>query len=305
MDFLVPAPLGKAEKKSVSDLWLHRVKYVLSACLVLAEACATSPTGRRQLMLIPDQQMNAMGIQAFRQIKGETPILGNGAINAYVDCVAQAITSLPKVQAVNSHWEVVVFDDKTVNAFALPGGKIGVYKGMFAIAQTPGQLAAVMGHEIGHVVARHGNERLSQQLAVGETLALADAWMAAGNRKNRDLAMAGLGVGAEVGILLPFSRIQESEADAIGQDLMARAGFDPRESVVLWENMMKKDGRQPPPFLSTHPSSETRITALQQELRRTEPLYEEATAAGHHPECHRPQSLSSLRSALTMERAME
>jgi predicted Zn-dependent protease len=263
---------------------------LIVACLAAAVACATSPTGRRQLTLIPDAQMDAMGAEAFQQMEGETPVEKDPAIDAYVRCVADAITALPRVQAQNRDWEVVVFDQKqTVNAFALPGGKIGVYTGMLTAARTPGQLAAVLGHEVGHVVARHGNERMSQQFAVGETLALIDAWMAAGNRDNRQAAMALLGVGAQVGVLLPFSRTHESEADAIGQELMARAGFDPRESVVLWQNMEKAGGEQPPQFLSTHPAHASRVKALRAELDSTLPLYEEARAAGRRPPCQPPR----------------
>lgn len=263
---------------------------LLVVALALTVACATSPTGRRQLMLMPDAQMNAMGNQAFREMENETPVNKDPSINSYVKCVADAITALPRVQEESPDWEVVVFDDKTVNAFALPGGKIGVYKGMLTAAQTPGQLAAVIGHEVGHVLARHGNERVSQQFAVGETLALVDAWMAASNRDNRQAAMALMGLGAQVGILLPFSRTHESEADTIGQELMATAGFDPRESVTLWENMSKLGGAQPPQFLSTHPSHVTRVADLQEGLDRIVPLYEQARAAGHRPQCEPPDA---------------
>ena len=292
------------------------VTCLLGGLLALMGACATSPTGRKQLTLVPDPQMASMGAQAFQQIERQTPIEDDDAINAYVDCVARAITTLPGVQKINSEWEVVVFDDKTVNAFALPGGKIGVYKGMLSAARTQGQLAAVIGHEVGHVLARHGNERVSQQFAVGETLALIDAWMAAGNRENRQAALALLGVGAQVGILLPFSRAHESEADAIGQDLMARAGFDPRDSVALWKNMAKMGGAQPPQFLSTHPANENRVKALQDGLGRTIPLYDAAIADGKRAHCpetaaNRRQTSPELRadrsarSAFRMAAAME
>jgi predicted Zn-dependent protease len=253
--------------------------------MALVVACATSPTGREQFMMMPESQMAAMGVQSFDEMKKQTPPDKDPAVNAYVQCVADAITQLPEVRKESTSWEVVVFDDKQVNAFALPGGKIGVYKGLLGVAKTPGQLAAVLGHEIGHVLAHHGNERISQQFAVGEALALIESWMAVKNTASRDTAMAVLGLGAQVGILLPYSRIHESEADRIGQDLMASAGFDPHESVALWQNMAKAAGGQPAEFLSTHPAHKTRIADLQAGLDGAMLIYQQAQAAGHKPEC--------------------
>jgi predicted Zn-dependent protease len=264
-----------------------RFVIVFMLALTLAAACATSPTGRKQLTLVPESQMAAMGGQAFAQLRDETPAVTDRAIDAYVQCVARAIIEVPAVQHWSTDWEVVVFDDPAVNAFALPGGKIGVYQGMLAVAETPGQLAAVLGHEVGHVLARHGNERVSQNIAVGQTLALVEAWMAAGNRGHRETAMAALGLGAQVGVLLPFSRRHESEADEIGQELMARAGFDPNEAVALWQNMARAGGGGPE-FLSTHPSHDTRIRDLRAGVERTSRYYREAQAAGRRPDCRPP-----------------
>lgn len=261
---------------------------VIGVLLTVAAACAVSPTGRKQLTLMPESQMIVMGVQSFNEIQDNTPSEKDPQVNAYVQCVADAITRLPEVRKQSADWQVVVFDDETVNAFALPGGKIGVYKGLLRVAETQAQLAAVMGHEVGHVLARHGNERVSQQFAVGQTLAILDAWMAAGNKSNRDSAMALLGLGSQVGVLLPFSRLQESEADTIGQDLMARAGFDPRESATLWQNMGKASGGQPPEFLSTHPAHKTRIKELQAGMPRALDLYHQAQSAGLRPECRPP-----------------
>ncbi len=259
-----------------------------AALALLVTACAVSPTGRKQLTLMPEQQMVTMGAQAFAEIRQDTPRESNAAIVAYVQCVADALTALPEVSGQQSDWEVAVFADDTVNAFALPGGKIGVYRGLLTAARTPDQLAAVMGHEVAHVLARHGNERVSQQYAVGETLGLIDAWMSSGNSAKRDAAMALLGVGAQVGVLLPFSRAHESEADDMGKKLMARAGFDPRESVRLWENMAKLGDSGTPGFLSTHPSHDTRIRDLQKGMDAAVALYEEARAAGRIPRCTAP-----------------
>lgn len=183
-----------------------------------------------------------------------------------------------------------MFASDTVNAFALPGGKIGVYTGLLSVAETPSQLAAVMGHEVAHVLARHGNERVSQQVAVGETMGLIEGWLSSGGGggAGQQAAMALLGVGAKVGILLPFSRAHESEADAMGKTLMARAGFDPRESVTLWQNMGRAGNGGTPEFLSTHPSHDTRIRDLQEGMDAAVALYEESRAAGRVPQCKRP-----------------
>lgn len=261
----------------------------LIAVLALLVACATSPTGRRQLMLMPEGQMSTLGAQAYADIQKETPRVQDDKVRAYVQCVADAITALPEVREQQPDWEVTVFDEDTVNAFALPGGKIGVYRGLLDVAETPDQLAAVLGHEVGHVLARHGNERVSQQFAVGETLSLIDAWMSSGNTANREMAMALLGAGAQVGVLLPFSRTHESEADAIGKELMARAGFDPRASVTLWENMAKAGGAGGPEFLSTHPAHDTRIKDLRSGMDQAVALYEQARAKGAAPGCRAPK----------------
>jgi predicted Zn-dependent protease len=208
---------------------------------LLLVACATSPLGRKQLALMPESEMRQMGLQAFASIKKETPIDHDAQANAYVDCVANAIT-----REVGGNWEVVVFRDDAANAFALPGGKIGVNTGMLKVA---------------HVLAEHSNERVSQQFAVESGLALVQAL---GNPRSAtgSTMMGLLGVGAQYGILLPYSRIQESEADLYGLDIMARAGFDPQQSIDLWVNMEKAGAQGPPEFLSTHPSHNTRIRDL-------------------------------------------
>ncbi|KAF0191131.1 MAG: peptidase [Gammaproteobacteria bacterium] len=263
-------------------------KFIYVVLFGLLAACATSPTGRRQLVLLPESQIVVMGVQSFHQLQDNTPIEKKPAVNAYVQCVADAITRLPPVQEQSTDWEVVVFDSKDVNAFALPGGKIGVYNGLLTTAQTQDQLAAVIGHEVGHVLARHGNERMSQQFAAQQGLALLDTWMTANNSGSRQTAMALLGIGAQVGVLLPFSRIQESEADKIGLHLMAMAGFDPRESVKLWQNMSNSGGGNPPEFMSTHPSHDTRIHDLEAGMASAVTRYEEARAAGRRPACKAP-----------------
>ncbi len=265
-----------------------KVKLLISIILLLASGCATSPTGRHQLTLVPEGQLNAMGAQSFAQMQEQTKQSTDPQANAYVRCVADALTDeLPDNKLV-SVWEVVVFDDPQVNAFALPGGHIGVYTGLLKVAETPDQLAAVMGHEVAHVLARHGNERVSQQMATQGALAIAGTALAKGGSENQQL-LGLLGLGAQVGVLLPFSRLQESEADRIGLEMMASAGFDPRQSVTLWENMGKASGGGgPPQFLSTHPSHSTRIKDLNSRIPKVLPLVDAARAVGKRPNCRRP-----------------
>jgi predicted Zn-dependent protease len=174
-------------------------------------------------------------------------------------------------------WEVVTFEDKAVNAFALPGGKIGVYTGLLKVAETQDQLAAVIGHEVAHVLAGHSAERVSEQMAA--QLGTSAASAATG------IDPQVFGIATDVFFLLPHSRTQESEADILGLDYMAKAGFDPRQAPVLWQNMRKAGGQKPPEMLSTHPSDETRIAILNNRLGVSMPLYEQARAAGKQPRC--------------------
>lgn len=259
---------------------------VVALLVALPWACATTPTGRRQLLLVPDSQMDALGQEAFAQIKQQENLSNDPAINRYVRCVSDALTSRVEGEV---EWQVEVFaNDEMVNAFALPGGRIGVYTGLLRAATTSDQLAAVVGHEIAHVLARHSGERVSQEIALGMGLEALGAAM--GNPQTRAAVMAALGVGAQVGVLLPYSRKHEAEADEIGQLLMADAGFDPAESVTLWENMARASGASPPEFLSTHPTSESRIKHLQDHLDEARGIYREARQAGRNPQCKRPAS---------------
>ncbi len=257
---------------------MKKLILTLSA-LALIAACATSPTGRRTIRLMPAQQMDAMGVEAYQQLKKDTPASKDAKASAYVACVSNAITS-----QIGGDWEVTLFDDDSANAFALPGGKIGVHSGLLKVAENQHQLAAVLGHEVGHVIAEHGNERASASTLANVGMVLADAVAGAYGVEQRQTALALLGIGAQVGVLLPFSRTHESEADALGLGYMAQAGFDPRQSVNLWQNMAKQGGG-PPEFLSTHPSHDTRIRDLQDGIPGVMPTYEAARKAGRTPNC--------------------
>lgn len=251
----------------------------ISALILIS--CATSPTGQKQLILFPDSEMTKMGITAYDEVKQKTPISKNQAATAYVNCVTNAI-----IREVPSKykWDITLFDDKAVNAFALPGGKIGVYTGLLNVANNQNQLAAVIGHEIAHVIADHGNARVSASFAAQSGLQLAQIMAgAASPQKNQLLGL--LGLGAQVGILMPYGRGQESEADILGLNYMARAGFNPMASILLWQNMGKASGGQPPEFLSTHPSHQTRINDLNNAMPKAQELFKNARSQGKIPQC--------------------
>jgi predicted Zn-dependent protease len=257
------------------------------AALGLA-ACTVSPTGRKQFMLFsPDAgEMSKMGAVAFDDLKKKQKVSTDPAINRYVECVSNALLKiLPGDEGVG--WEIKVFEDDTPNAFALPGKKIGVHTGILKVATTQSELATVIGHEIGHVEAHHSGERLSQQTAASGALAVGAIIAGTSDNTQKGLIMGALGAGVTYGVLMPFSRTQESEADTIGLRYMAQAGFNPDESVKLWENMAALSKDKPPEFLSTHPSDQTRMGALNRQLLAAEDIAQEANRAGLRPNCKR------------------
>ncbi len=250
-----------------------KLKLAIITIAITMVACSTSPTGRKQFILIPDSQLSQLGEQSFQQLKQDQKVSTDATTNRYVQCVARNITNV-----VGGSWEVVVFDDDSANAFALPGGKIGVHTGLLKVAENQHQLAAVIGHEVGHVLASHGGERVSQQLGTQAVLQIL------GGSISSSAAMGALGVGAQVGGLA-FSRKHESEADELGLEYMAKAGFDPAQSITLWENMGKAGGGRGPEFLSTHPSPDTRMDALRGMQPEARQVYSAARAAGKQPNC--------------------
>jgi len=256
---------------------------ILAALCVAA--CQTSGLGRSQFKMMSEAEMSQMGAAAFTEISKQTPPSRDARENAMVTCVANAVTGTLVGSNANTRWEVRVFADETPNAFALPGGKIGVNTGLLKVARTQDQLAAVIGHEVVHVVEGHANERVSAEFAKNSALQVASVVADVSNPMYGQM-IGLLGAGVQVGVMLPFGRTQEREADLLGLDLMARAGFDPHESIALWRNMSEAGGAQPPEFLSTHPSHGTRMRDLEERMPIAMPLYEEAKAQGRAPRCY-------------------
>lgn len=254
----------------------------------LLTGCATSPTGKSQLLMYDRATVDKLGVESFTKLKENEKISHDPELNRYAQCVADAIVGevAPDYGYPPEGWEVVVFESDEVNAFALPGAKIGIYTGLMELADNADQLAAVVGHEVGHVLANHSNARLSSQqlTALGLTL----AGVALAETENQKLWITGLGFGAQVLLLLPYSRSHETEADEIGQVLMAKAGFNPQAAANLWKNMSKQSDNAPPELLSTHPSHNTRIAELQAGEFGLMRVYEDAQKQGKRPDCRKP-----------------
>jgi len=252
-------------------------KATLVVLLFLSVGCATVPvTGRKSLNLLPDSELLSMSLQQYDDVLKKSKLSNDPAkvhmVNRVGERIARATEQFFKEQGMESEirnykWEfTLIEDDKVANAWCMPGGKVAVYTGILPITQNDTGLAVVMGHEISHAIAKHGNERMSQGLlaqlgAVGLSAALSTH-----PSETNQIFMAAYGLGANVGVLLPYSRIQESEADHIGLILMAKAGYDPREAVPFWKRMNEKGGSRPPEFLSTHPAPETRIKDIDAEI---------------------------------------
>jgi predicted Zn-dependent protease len=244
----------------------------------------SSYTGREQLIATGPQEEAALGLEAYKQVLTQSQVVTSGPEPARINAIAQRLEAVaPKVEAdlaaekgVKPHtdwssfdWQVNVLQSDEVNAFCLPGGKIAVYTGLLPVAQNDDALAVVMGHEISHALLRHGAERMAQQkLAQLGTIATG---IAAGNMdpQQQRMVMGALGVGTQFGVLLPFSRKDESEADEIGLMLAAAACYNPEEAIPLWQRMEQQgNGQRQPEFMSTHPNPGNRIKRLQELMPR-------------------------------------
>ena len=227
--------------------------------------CATNPvTGRSQLAFIGDDQLGQMAISAWNDVKSQTPISRDPRYTSRLESVGSKIAAA--ANRPNDQWEFVVFDTDDKNAFVMPGGKVGFYRGLMDLTENDSQMAAVLGHEVGHVTGRHAAERMSQGLLAQVAMVGGQIAIAESDIRFKQEAAAVLGLGIQFGVLMPYSRLHELEADKLGVDYMHASGYDVRQSIRLWELMARADaGRsRPPEFLSTHPSPERRIEELRQ-----------------------------------------
>jgi predicted Zn-dependent protease len=256
---------------------------ILTTVFVAFESCTKVPiTGRRQTNLLPETELMAMALTNYNQVLSESRLITTGA-NA--DQVKQAGARISKVvtEYMNSHgyakrvadynWQFNVIDDPTVNAWCMPGGKVAFYSGILPICKDENGIAVVMGHEIAHAIARHGNERMSQGLLLQLGGVALDVATSTKPNETRQLFQLAYGVGANVGVMLPFSRKHESEADKMGLIFMAMAGYNPKEAPIFWERMNQLGGSRPPEFLSTHPNPEKRIAELNKNMAEAMKYY--------------------------------
>jgi predicted Zn-dependent protease len=243
-----------------------RLGAAIAAVVAVLAGCQAAPvTGRSQLIVLPESQDAQLGLDAYQQILAESKISNDPELNRRVQEVGR------RIAAVSPHpewdWQFTVIESDEPNAFALPGGKVGVNTGLFQVAKNDDQLAAVLAHEVAHAIARHGAERMSQQVLMQAGLA--------GLGLATDQTYAALAAqAATLVVILPYSRTQEAEADHIGLFYMAEAGYDPREAIALWQNFESYGGERPPEFLSTHPAPGSRIENLQRLLPEVMPIYE-------------------------------
>ncbi|MEM7278695.1 MAG: M48 family metallopeptidase [Pseudomonadota bacterium] len=259
---------------------------VLTALSFLA-ACGTSPTGRKQILIGSKSDLALQGEIAFQKLKDTSTLTTDPVTIDFVSCVANAIVDQLEGRDAYLDWELIIIEKDVVNAFVLPGGKIAVYTGILEVTDNDDQLAAILGHEVAHVIANHPLERTSGKTVLGYGVGLGGA-VIGGTPIARRSSYTALQILSQFGLLLPFTRKQESEADVIGVEYMANAGFDPRESVQLWKNMGAASKNEPPEFMSTHPANETRIKGLVGEFQTALPLYNQAREAGRKPDCGAP-----------------
>jgi predicted Zn-dependent protease len=250
------------------------------AMLVSMSACKKNAfTGRRQFNVIPSQQLNAMSVTQYRDFVKENKTLKSGADYETVKRIGNDIRLAAETyyrktgradQLKGYQWEFNVVDDPTVNAFCMPGGKVIFYTGILKVCGNEDAIATVMGHEVAHALANHGGERMSQGLAAQGLLMGMDVALRDKPAQTRNVFLGAVGAGAQVGMLLPFSRKHESEADEIGLYLMAMAGYNPNEAESFWQRMNKGGGARPPEFMSTHPDPAKRSQTLKSLVRKAQ-----------------------------------
>jgi predicted Zn-dependent protease len=245
--------------------------WAVAGIVLVVAACAIPFVNETELAIESEKE--------FQKMRANMPVSNDARTRAYINCVARAIVAELDAPYSDTEWEVEVFDQESINAFAMPGGKIGVFTGILKVAENQSQLGAVIGHEVAHVTEQHSLERVNREMTTQAGVIGASA--AIGQPGAYDL----ISMGAQIGLSLPYGRGQESEADTVGLLYMADAGFDPRESVKLWKNMDRENKSAPPEWFSTHPSSETRIDDLINQLPAALTRYNAARAAGKAPDC--------------------
>lgn len=235
---------------------------LLTAGAVVSACGENAATGRSQLVLVDDATLAKLGEQAWRDALSKVPRANAPALQARLENIGRRIADVSG--HTDETWEFVIFDTPELNAFVLPGGKVGIYRGLIELAGGDGEIAAVVGHEVGHVQARHAEERMSQQMLVQLGLTAASAVLSQEYGENADVIAGALGMGVMYGVVLPYSRQNELEADALSVKLMRAASYDPKDAVTFWEKMVASTASRPQgaEWLSTHPAGDRRLAAL-------------------------------------------
>jgi predicted Zn-dependent protease len=264
-------------------------KFIIPAFLFLVSCAVVPLTGRKQFVAIPSAQMISLSAESYSKVLAEGKLSSNRQYVNSVRNVGERLTASVEAYLEQNNlasvtqgyeWQYNVLVSEDLNAWCMPGGQIAFYEGILPVCQDENGIAVVMGHEIAHAVAQHGNERLSQQLAIQMGgMALSEALE---NQKEQTqyLAMLAFGVGATLGVELPYSRTHEAEADELGLYFMAMAGYDPRTAPAFWERMEAKSSSRPPKFLSTHPHPSDRIANLQRIMPKALEYYQASQGIG-------------------------
>lgn len=253
-----------------------QIALLLFSSFFLFQSCSKVPiTGRRQTNLLPESDLMAMALTNYNEVLSESKVLTTGAnaesVKKVGERISKAVTTYMNANGfskriANYNWEFKVIEDPTINAWCMPGGKVAFYTGILPLCKDEAGIAVVMGHEIAHAIARHGNERISQGLFLQMGGVALDVATTNKPQETRQLFQLAYGVGANLGVMLPYSRKHESEADRMGLVFMAMAGYDPNNAPEFWERMSKAGGNKPPMLLSTHPSDEKRIADLKKDM---------------------------------------
>ena len=254
---------------------------LISSRPVVAVAILASLLAGCALPLASESELETESDKQFAKMRTGMVVSNDAQTRAYINCVSAAVIRELERPYSDKEWDVEVFESEDINAFAMPGGHIGVYTGILNVAENQDQLATVIGHEVAHVTQQHALNRVNREMTTQAGVIAGSAVLGGGQATGQLLSM-----GAQLGLSLPYGRAQESDADVVGLKYMAAAGFNPQQSIQLWKNMAKKSKLGPAPFLSTHPSGDTRIQDLIGQLPSALKLYNEAQAAGKKPACH-------------------